>query len=446
MKESAYIQQVCVMIQAFNVANTERKTQEEAAQKRYRDERSAADIELKHQQDIFATAKNAATSQHSKGSKNSEAVYQKLCHEAARHAVVVQTAQQQAIEALTRVQISSAKQQKTSFQPPALAQIDPLTQLQNCEPIATELVRQIRDDVTALIRLREDIALKRQRRRRRQKILLTWATILLLIISSAVALAWLLKPHHLLVLEAVKMRDWNRMQEEYQKIVTLYENSRDIKLVLCELYYQSALWNLVNNTQQQQAVDDISRLVALNRNYKVQEIQHLLKNYELEFDPYQKPSKPGTSPGIQATNFAQSEQRYIQHCPNVYMREQPTAEAPQIELISCGTAIEVLGYAPSLKDPQYKWYHVRNSKKIEGWMYAGEKDTWLKTSPLKAMVATQTDPLSIRKGKGEQYEVLTRAAKGEELVILDGSDAWLQVRLKNGIVGYADSKYIKVLY
>lgn len=71
------------------------------------------------------------------------------------------------------------------------------------------------------------------------------------------------------------------------------------------------------------------------------------------------------------------EQREISKCPSVNFRIEPAQCATKIKELTCGTQVEVLGSAPSLTSPQYKWYHIRTKDRKEGWIFAGEDDKWL---------------------------------------------------------------------
>ena len=61
------------------------------------------------------------------------------------------------------------------------------------------------------------------------------------------------------------------------------------------------------------------------------------------------------------------------------------------------------------------------------------------------IIVTQTDPLLIRDGAGKQYQVIAKVPKGEKLIIIEMLGEWYQVRLNNGIEGYAYSQFIKLL-
>ncbi len=62
-----------------------------------------------------------------------------------------------------------------------------------------------------------------------------------------------------------------------------------------------------------------------------------------------------------------------------------------------------------------------------------------------AIVATNGDPLVLREGPSTANKIVAKAANGEKVEILfkDDTEKWYYVRLKDGTMGYAYSKYIK---
>jgi uncharacterized protein len=61
------------------------------------------------------------------------------------------------------------------------------------------------------------------------------------------------------------------------------------------------------------------------------------------------------------------------------------------------------------------------------------------------VVATESSPLNIRHGMGQDTEVVAKAVKGSRLRILETFGTWYQVQLDNGITGYASSEYVSVI-
>lgn len=59
-------------------------------------------------------------------------------------------------------------------------------------------------------------------------------------------------------------------------------------------------------------------------------------------------------------------------------------------------------------------------------------------------VNTKETRLNIREGRGEHYDVLAKAEKGETLIVLRFNGDWCKVRLQNGTIGYAHSQYVKL--
>lgn len=142
-----------------------------------------------------------------------------------------------------------------------------------------------------------------------------------------------------------------------------------------------------------------------------------------------------------------NETGYVNKCPFVNLRRQPDPTSSLIRKVDCGTEVTVLGEAPSHKDARYTWHYIQLQGGQKGWMYAGANKTWLQQSRPSGngIVATQTDPLNIRKGPGYNYEKVGLAQKGERLFILEKSGDWYKVRLLDGTVGYAYGKYIKAI-
>ncbi|MDM8569656.1 SH3 domain-containing protein, partial [Thiotrichales bacterium HSG1] len=61
------------------------------------------------------------------------------------------------------------------------------------------------------------------------------------------------------------------------------------------------------------------------------------------------------------------------------------------------------------------------------------------------IVTTSTNPLNIRKNSSQTAKVISTAARGSALNILNTKGAWHKIRLNNGTVGYGSTDYIKVL-
>lgn len=72
-------------------------------------------------------------------------------------------------------------------------------------------------------------------------------------------------------------------------------------------------------------------------------------------------------------------------------------------------------------------------------------NTRAKLTAVAAKTATVTDDdLNIRKGAGTSYGVITTVDKGATVYVITTSGSWYKVRLTNGTVGYASTKYIKI--
>lgn len=61
------------------------------------------------------------------------------------------------------------------------------------------------------------------------------------------------------------------------------------------------------------------------------------------------------------------------------------------------------------------------------------------------IVDTKRTGLNIRRGQGTQYQIVGKAEKGEELLVLESTGQWYSIQLQNGTLGYAHSDYIKLL-
>ena len=58
------------------------------------------------------------------------------------------------------------------------------------------------------------------------------------------------------------------------------------------------------------------------------------------------------------------------------------------------------------------------------------------------IVATQSGRLNIRSGPGKAWRVISRASKGSALSIVGIHDYWYRVKLNNGKIGYARIDYV----
>ncbi|PIE35780.1 hypothetical protein CSA56_02830 [candidate division KSB3 bacterium] len=61
------------------------------------------------------------------------------------------------------------------------------------------------------------------------------------------------------------------------------------------------------------------------------------------------------------------------------------------------------------------------------------------------IVETARTRLNIRSGKGTNYRIAAKIDKGEQILLLDHSDGWYQVLLKDGTLGYAHGDFIREL-
>lgn len=58
------------------------------------------------------------------------------------------------------------------------------------------------------------------------------------------------------------------------------------------------------------------------------------------------------------------------------------------------------------------------------------------------IIATQSGHLNIRKGPGKTWRVIGKASKGSAVNILGSLDYWYRVKLNNGKIGYARMDYV----
>ncbi len=59
------------------------------------------------------------------------------------------------------------------------------------------------------------------------------------------------------------------------------------------------------------------------------------------------------------------------------------------------------------------------------------------------MVVTKGSPLNIRSGKSQSAKVVTKAAKGSKVRILENAGEWYKIELEDGTTGYAKREFIK---
>lgn len=60
------------------------------------------------------------------------------------------------------------------------------------------------------------------------------------------------------------------------------------------------------------------------------------------------------------------------------------------------------------------------------------------------IVNTQRTALNIRRNQGTQYQIIGKAQKGDELLILESTGQWYHVQLQDGTLGYAHRDYVKI--
>lgn len=60
------------------------------------------------------------------------------------------------------------------------------------------------------------------------------------------------------------------------------------------------------------------------------------------------------------------------------------------------------------------------------------------------VVVTQQTGLNIRRNQGTQYQIIGKAQRGDELLVLESTGQWYHVQLQDGTVGYAHSDYVKI--
>jgi hypothetical protein len=60
------------------------------------------------------------------------------------------------------------------------------------------------------------------------------------------------------------------------------------------------------------------------------------------------------------------------------------------------------------------------------------------------IVTTQQTNLNIRRGQGTQYQVVGKAPKGAEVLVLDATGDWYQIQMEDGTRGYVNKPYIEL--
>lgn len=60
------------------------------------------------------------------------------------------------------------------------------------------------------------------------------------------------------------------------------------------------------------------------------------------------------------------------------------------------------------------------------------------------IVQTQQTNLNIRRGQGTQYQIVGKAPKGSEVLVLESTGQWYHIQLQDGTLGYAHKDYIEL--
>lgn len=60
------------------------------------------------------------------------------------------------------------------------------------------------------------------------------------------------------------------------------------------------------------------------------------------------------------------------------------------------------------------------------------------------IVTTQQTNLNVRRGQGTQYQIVGKAPKGAEVLVLDATGDWYQIQMDDGTRGYVNKPYIEL--
>lgn len=135
------------------------------------------------------------------------------------------------------------------------------------------------------------------------------------------------------------------------------------------------------------------------------------------------------------------------------VRTDKSTEAKVVGKVAKGSKVRILG-------KEGEWYKVQlkngkigyaSSQFIQpgaaGQETAGAADAEGSKGNLgkgdSGMVVTKGSPLNIRSGKSQSAEVVTKAAKGSKVRILEDAGEWYKIELEDGTTGYAKRDFIK---
>ncbi len=125
---------------------------------------------------------------------------------------------------------------------------------------------------------------------------------------------------------------------------------------------------------------------------------------------------------------------------NLNVRSGPSTDDAVVGKMTNNAACEILFE----KDG---WYYI-TSGDVEGYVSAefiitGVEAKVKALSVVYTKAVVQTDGLNVRTGPGEEYEILTRVATGEELEVVEVSNGWVECVLNTDTV-YVSEEFVEI--
>ncbi|MCD7751201.1 MAG: NlpC/P60 family protein [Lachnospiraceae bacterium] len=126
---------------------------------------------------------------------------------------------------------------------------------------------------------------------------------------------------------------------------------------------------------------------------------------------------------------------------NLNVRSGPSTDDSVVGKMTNNAACEILFE----KDG---WYYI-TSGEVEGYVSAefiitGVEAKVKALSIVYTKAVVQTDGLNVRTGPGEEYDILTQVATGEELEVVAVSDGWVECVLNTDTV-YVSEEYVEIV-
>lgn len=125
---------------------------------------------------------------------------------------------------------------------------------------------------------------------------------------------------------------------------------------------------------------------------------------------------------------------------NLNVREKPTKASAVVGKMYNHAACEILEETDG-------WYKI-SSGEVEGYVSAEYMITGIEAKLLGMEIAytravVQVDGLNVRAGAGEEYDIITKVAKGHELEVIEVADGWVKCVLNTDEV-YVKEDYVEV--